>query len=115
MRWKEESPAEAEAMGIQSLVVLIGVAAAALGVGLLTAASGASLRTAGFVAVGFVPLMWALTHLTERLTGHDVWHYSSPYPYRWMAVASLDDKPAVTRHSRAEEQHDEQHSLVEAA
>jgi hypothetical protein len=32
-----------------------------------------------------------------------------------MDVASLDDKPAVTRQSRAEELHDEHYSLVEAA
>ena len=101
-------------MGIQTLVVFIGVAAA-LCVGLLTAASGASLRAAGFVAVGLVPLMWALTDLIEKVVGQDIWHYSAPYPYRWMVVAPIVDKLSATTQPGGEELHDERHSLVEAA
>jgi hypothetical protein len=111
---REESPAKAETMGIQTLVAFIGVATA-LAVGLLTAASGVTLKAAGFIALGFVPVMWALTHLTERVIGHEIWHYSAPYPYRWMDVAPLDDKPAATTQSGEEELDDERRSLVEAA
>jgi hypothetical protein len=71
MRWKEESPATAEAMGIQTLVVFI-AGAAALGVGLLTAGSAASLRAAGFIALGFAVRMWAVTYLIEELIGPDI-------------------------------------------
>jgi hypothetical protein len=101
-------------MSIQTVVVFVGVAAA-LGVSLATAASGASMRAAGFVAIGFVPLMWALTHLIERRIGRDIWHYSAPYPYTWMDVASIDETPPATNESTAKEVRGERHSLLEAA
>ena len=101
-------------MGIQTLVVFIGVMAA-LGAGFITAASGASLRIAGFVALGFVPLMWALTHLIERLIGRDIWQYSAPYPYRWMEAPPIEGTPASTIESGDKELHDERYSLIEAA
>ena len=34
--------------------------------------------------IGFVPAIWAASHVVERLTGRDMWHFSAPYPYRWM-------------------------------
>jgi hypothetical protein len=68
-------------MGIQTLVLFVGVAAA-LGVSYLAAASGASMRTAGLIAVGFVPLLWALGHLIERVVGRGIWDFAAPYPYR---------------------------------
>jgi hypothetical protein len=73
-------------MGIQTLVLFVGVAAA-LGVSYLAAASGASMRTAGLIAVGFVPLLWALGHLIERVIGRGIWDFAAPYPYRWMDTA----------------------------
>ena len=100
-------------MGIQSFVVFIGVAAA-LGVGLITSASGASGTTAGLIAVGFVPLMWALTHAIERLIGRDIWHYSAPYPYRGMDVAPIDVKPAETNESDGKESDDDRRYLMAA-
>jgi hypothetical protein len=93
-------------MGIQSFVVFIGVAAA-LGVGIITSASGASASTAGLIAVGLVPFMWALTHAIERFTGRGIWHYSAPYPYRGMDAAPVDVKPAGTSESDNKEMHDE--------
>jgi hypothetical protein len=97
-------------MGIQSFVVFIGVAAA-LGVGVLTSASGASGTTAGLIVVGFVALMWALTHTIERLIGRHIWHYSAPYPYRGMEVAPIDVKPAETNESAGEESDDDRYYL----
>jgi hypothetical protein len=69
--------------------VFIGVAAA-LGASVLAAASGASMRVAGFIALGFVPLMWAVTHLIERLIHRDIWEYSAPYPYRREEMLRVD-------------------------
>ena len=73
-------------MGIQTLVVFVGVAIA-LVLGITTAAWGASLRAAGWIAIGCVPIMWALLHLIERLIGRAIWHYSAPYPYRRIDTA----------------------------
>jgi hypothetical protein len=101
-------------MGIQTLVVFIGVATA-VGVGLLTVLSGASPRAAGLIAVGFALLMWALTGLIERLIGHEIWQYSAPYPYRGMDVAPSNDRPAVTSEPVGTELREERYPLVEAA
>jgi hypothetical protein len=101
-------------MGIQSLVVVIGVAAA-LGVGLITSTVGASGTTAGLIAVGFMPLMWALTHAIERLIGRDIWHYSAPYPYRGMEAALIDVKPSETNESDTKAPRDDRHYLRAAS
>jgi hypothetical protein len=100
-------------MGIQTLVVVIGVASA-LGVGVLTAASGMSLRSAGLIAVGLAPLMWAVTYVIERIIGRDIWDYAAPYPYRWMDVTPTDEKPAVTTEADNGERHDDRYSLKAA-
>jgi len=97
-------------MGIQSFVVFIGVAAA-LGVGVITSAFGANGTTAGLIAVGFVPLIWTLTHAIERLIRRDIWHYSAPYPYRGMEEAPINVKPAQTSESEGKELHEERHYL----
>jgi hypothetical protein len=97
-------------MGIQSFVVFIGVATA-LGVGVITSASGVNGTTVGTIAVGFVPLIWALTHAIERLNGLDIWHYSAPYPYRGMDEAPINVKPAETSESEGKELYDERHYL----
>jgi hypothetical protein len=89
-------------MGIQTLVVFVGVAMA-LVLGITTAAWGASLRAAGWIAIGFGSIMWALLHLIEWLIGREIWHYSAPYPYRWMDAAPTHDAPAAaTEHERHE-------------
>lgn len=89
-------------MGIQTLVVFVGVAIT-LVLGITTAVWGASLRAAGWIAIGFVPITWALLHLIERLIGREIWRYSAPYPYRWMDAAPTHDGPAAaTEHDRHE-------------
>jgi hypothetical protein len=55
----------------------------ALALGILTAVSESGLLMAA-VAVGFVSVIWGVSHLLERLTGGDMWHFTAPYPYRWM-------------------------------
>ena len=55
----------------------------ALALGIIAAASESRLLTRALI-IGFVPAMWGLAHLVERLTGRDLWHFSAPYPYRWM-------------------------------
>jgi len=57
------------------------VLALALGVG------GALSDSRLFVAIatiGTAPLICGASHLIERLTGRHLWHFSAPYPYRWM-------------------------------
>jgi hypothetical protein len=100
-------------MGIQTLVVVIGVASA-LGVGVLTAASGMSLRSAGLIAVSLVPLLWAVTYVIERIIGRDIWDYAAPYPYRWMDVTPTDETPAETTEADGRERHDDRYSLKAA-
>jgi hypothetical protein len=34
--------------------------------------------------IGFVPAIWAASHLLEWLTGREMWQFTAPYPYRWM-------------------------------
>jgi hypothetical protein len=66
-------------MGIQALVVFVGIVAAlavaALGVGRFDNLSGA-----GWLALGMVPFAWVLLRLVEQLIGRDIWHYAAPYP-----------------------------------
>lgn len=57
------------------------VCALALSVVAAAADSRLSIRT---LIVGFVPAIWAVSHVLERLTGRDLWHFSAPYPNRWM-------------------------------
>jgi hypothetical protein len=83
-------------MGIQTLVVFTGVTIA-LALGITTVALGASLRVAGWMAIGLVPFMWALLHLIERLLGREIWHYTAPYPYRRMKGAPVAEPVLTTR------------------
>lgn len=57
------------------------VLALALGVG---AALSDSRLVVAIAAIGMAPLIWGASHLIERLTGRYLWHFSAPYPYRWM-------------------------------
>jgi len=55
-----------------------------LALGVVAAASDSPLLVRALI-VGFVPMMWAVSHAIERLAaGRDVWHFTAPYPYRWM-------------------------------
>jgi hypothetical protein len=80
-------------VGIQAFVVFVGVAIALL-VGVIVGMLDVAGPLAGWLAVGLLPVVWTLLYLIERATGRGIWHYSTPYPYRRMAVAP------VTRASR---------------
>lgn len=66
-------------MGIQALVVFVGVVAA-LAVAALGVAWFDNLNGAGWLALGIVPFAWVLLRLVEQLIGRDIWHYAAPYP-----------------------------------
>ena len=80
-------------MGIQTFVVFIGVAIAVVA-GVITGMLEVAGPLAGWLAVGLLPVVWTLSYLIERAAGRGIWHYTTPYPYRSMAVAP------VTRASR---------------
>jgi len=68
--------------------------ALALGVG---AAVSDSRPFVVVLTIGMAPLIWGVSHLIERLTGRDLWHFSAPYPYRWMREAG---EPAMASPAR---------------
>ena len=74
-------------MGIQAVVVFIGVAFA-LAAGALAGAWYGDSPLAGWVAVGSVPVLWGLMYVIERVTGREIWRYTAPYPYSSMQAAS---------------------------
>ena len=74
-------------MGIQAVVVFIGVAFA-LAAGVLAGAWYGDSPLAGWVAVGSVPVLWGLMYVIERVTGREIWRYTAPYPYSSMQAAS---------------------------
>ena len=78
-------------MGIQALVVFIGLTIALMG-GVLAGTFEVGARLAGWLAIGLVPVMWTLLYLTERMIGREIWHYTAPYPYRWMEVETIPVK-----------------------
>jgi len=86
-------------MGIQVLVVVSGLSIA-LSVGVLAAMLELSAPLVGLLAIGLVPVLWTLLHLTERVTGREIWHYAAPYPYRRMRVETVTE---ATRLERAPE------------
>src|SRR3954462_9801584 len=55
----------------------------ALALGIIAGISESRLLTRALI-IGFAPVMWAASHLVERLTGRDMWHFLAPYPYPWM-------------------------------
>jgi hypothetical protein len=55
----------------------------ALALGVIAAAAESGLVTRALV-IGSVPVMWSFSRLLERLSGRDMWHFTAPYPYRWM-------------------------------
>jgi hypothetical protein len=66
-------------LGIQALVVFVGIVAA-LAVAALGIAWFDTLNSAGWLALGIVPVAWVLLRLVEQLIGRDIWHYAAPYP-----------------------------------
>lgn len=55
----------------------------ALGFGIIAGASDGRLLTRTLV-IGFLPAIWAGSHVIARLRGRNMWHFAAPYPYRWM-------------------------------
>lgn len=55
----------------------------ALTLGIIAGISGSD-RLARVLVIGFTPAIWAASYLVERLMGRDMWHFTAPYPYRWM-------------------------------
>ena len=55
----------------------------ALALGIVAGVSESRLLTRALI-IGLVPAMWAASHVVERLTGRDMWHFTAPYPYPWM-------------------------------
>ena len=68
------------------------VVALALGVAAAASESRLLIRT---LIVGFVPVMWAVSHAIERLTGRDMWHFSAPSPESVDASSRRHDEAAV--------------------
>ena len=74
-------------MRIQVLVVVAGLSIA-LSVGALAGVLELGAPLVGWLAVGLVAVLWTVLYLTERVIGHEIWHYTAPYPYRGMQVTA---------------------------
>lgn len=55
----------------------------ALAFGIIAGISENRLLTRALI-IGVAPAIWAASHVVERLTGRDMWHFTAPYPYPWM-------------------------------
>lgn len=55
----------------------------ALALGIIAGISESRLLTRTLI-IGFVPAIWAASHVVERVTGRDMWHFTAAYPYPWM-------------------------------
>jgi hypothetical protein len=73
-------------VGIQTIVVFIGLAIALSGA-VIAGSSAQGAPLAGWLAIGLLTIIWALLAVVERVMGRKVWHYTAPYPYRRMEVA----------------------------
>ena len=81
-------------MGIQAVVVFIGVAFA-LALGVLAGAWYGDSPLAGWLAVGSASVLWGLMYVIERVTGREIWRYTAPYPYSSMEAAAPRGETAV--------------------
>ena len=102
-------------------IFIFGTVLLALVLGIGAMASGSTGLVAA-VAVGVVPVLLGISTLVERVTGSDMWHLSSPYPYRSMRDAGLSAMPAARRpgqqtddHHRAEDHADDEPSGLSLA
>jgi hypothetical protein len=88
----------------------------ALALGVVAGASESRLLTRALI-IGIVPAIWAVSHALERLTGRDMWHFTAPYPYRWMRAAgeTAAPPPRVIRRSVAEHLNTEDRSMLRMA
>lgn len=76
---------------MRAVFVLTTVALALL-LGIVAAASESRVLI-GALIVGFAPVMWAVSHGIEWLTGRDIWEFGAPYPYRWMVIEETRRTP----------------------
>jgi hypothetical protein len=67
---------------VRAVFVLATVVIALL-LGIVAAGSDSRLLI-GALLVGYVPALWSVSHLIERVTGRDLWDFGPPYPYRRM-------------------------------
>ena len=89
----------------------------ALALGVVSGASESRLLIRALI-IGVVPVIWALSHVVERLMGRDMWHFSAPYPYRWMRDRSetAETPPnAVRKPVRVRQETDDRATLPLAA
>ena len=66
-------------MGIQSVVLLAGLAVALIGA-ILAGAVDAPDRLAGWLAMGAAVVAWTLVLVTERVLRRELWLYTAAYP-----------------------------------
>jgi len=57
------------------------------------AAGWANRLLLGALITGSMVAIWALSHIVERVRGRDMWHFTAPYPYRWMRKGGEDAVP----------------------
>jgi len=72
----------------------------ALALGIIAGISESRLLTRALI-IGFAPVVWAASHVVERLTDRDIWHFTAAYPYPWMresADAASTSPSALGRH-----------------
>ena len=55
----------------------------ALVLGIIAGIAESRLLTRALI-IGFAPVIWTASHVVERLTGRDMWHFTAPYPYPLM-------------------------------
>lgn len=65
---------------------------AALVLGAIAGVSESRVFTRALI-IGFVPAVLAASHWLRRLTGRDMWHFTAPYPYRWMGDEGTQTAP----------------------
>ena len=68
----------------------------ALALGIVAGASDSRLLTRTLV-IGFIPAIWAVSHVLARLRGRGLWHFAAPYPYRRIRAAAAASFGGSTR------------------
>jgi hypothetical protein len=70
------------------------------------------------LVIAFIPVIWGVSQVVERLTGRDMWHLTAPYPYRWMrerGETALPRPHAVPRRIECTVETDDRSTLPLAA
>ncbi len=68
----------------------------ALVLGIVAGVSESRLFTRALI-VGFVPAVLIAARVLERLRGRHIWHFTAPYPYRWMRERGVAALPPSKR------------------